>query len=172
MKYLTIIFLFTSLASLAQSRDLNYITKAAAEIDKAPLDVLIVDYDSLEQYFEHPPDRGAEVIILYDSTGIRKVKFTIGISNGMTEKVIYYENGQPMMITETNYAFPYDEDRGDFDYDNIEEKCHIKLFIKDPNVDKASSGYYGECNITKDRLHPSDYQWEMDLVKKLFERSR
>lgn len=96
-----------------------------------------------EEFLEHLPDGGGELIGFYDLTGsVRKIEVTLYISHGVQEYSFYLKDETPFFIEDNFINFAWDEETSTFDYDRFDGGFHgTYIFLDGHLIDNTGLGH-------------------------------
>lgn len=122
-----------------------------------------------EEFLEHI-DQGGELIGFYRDSFIVKVTTTLYYSHGK-EIVNYYVAEDKvvnlLLMEETFDMYPYDEDKGEFDYANAYRNFYGQYVFKDNKlIDQISTGHnrFEDDTIDIARTVNSELVYYMDMI--------
>ena len=97
-----------------------------------------------EEFLVNMTDGGGELTGFYKGKEIKKIYEWIGLSNGISIKEFYFDNGQLIFVYEKFDSYIFDDKKNEFDYTKtktiFEGRYYFndkKLFSKSAKVDKS-----------------------------------
>jgi len=97
-----------------------------------------------EEFLEEMTDHGGTLVGYYKIGEIKKIYESIGLSNGITIREFYFDNGQLIFVYEKFESFVFDDKKGEFDFSQtktiFEGRYYFsneKLFNKSTKGDKS-----------------------------------
>ena len=116
-KHIFFFFLSTLfiIVSFAQTKDaqIKSIRKKFQQINKdTTLKKIILEN---EEFLENMPDNGGKLVGYYKIGKIKKIYEWIGLSNGISIKEFYFDNGQLIFVYEKFDSFVFDDKKNEFD---------------------------------------------------------
>ncbi len=111
--------------------DINLITD---EIDSS-LELTTKEFDAVE-VCQTPFDGGGIITIKHNEQELKMVKEEIGLSFGRVTTCIYFDNGKPIKLIESEENFPMNHDESGFDYTVLNQVFKATFWIYNWNMDE------------------------------------
>lgn len=96
-----------------------------------------------KEFLEHVTDGGGELIGYFVNTELKKIKATVGLSNGIETNEYYYDSEGLLFVRVTFESFMYDTLMDSFDHEKTEMNfIGNYIYVKDKLIDLESLGHY------------------------------
>ena len=150
------------------SQDLT-ISQIKAEVEKIDQDLNLkrVNFDANEVY-DLTTDGGGTFEIWLAGNEIRKITQNIFLSNGLFITTLYLQNGQPILISETEKHFEWNEDFSSLDYGKDLETAYQEwIYTSHWDKDPLKVETKGESLSTEAICGISDYWGMVDTARRV-----
>jgi hypothetical protein len=144
---LSILLLGGMVSLYSQSDPIDPIEQIVDQIDNDRT-LSVKEVDATEVY-GHAVDGGGVIRVYFDQNEIKKIVEEIGLSFGMTTKVIYIEKGMPIKIIDREENFQWSKNKKGWDRTSMNEVFQTEIYIFDWDTDKTRA-------ITKGKRHLSE----------------
>ena len=145
---------------------LELIVIETISIDRAETREVLIDWERLSEELD-AYDGGAELLLKYDSTGLRKITYNVGLSYGSVFTTLYLLGGNPIKITQVESRFPWKEEESSLDYEVLNEVTRIDYYIFNWKENRFLSKQSGSENMQEPADSLLDFQYILDLVRKV-----
>ncbi len=139
--------------------------------NNSTLDSQIFETEIISKELKQSSDGGFELIVYTDSTGIRKIVFSTGMSYGMLITKIYFENDTPIMIVDIEENFPVKKDQSGLDHEQLVEVYRISYYIFKWEPLDSIVIFLGKRVHSKKHVFASEYNYIIDLTRKLLRKN-
>ena len=169
MKKLAIIslLLLVGLNGFGQEDSLKIIDDAVFDIDSNK-SLILKEYDATEVYgHSHSFDGGGVIQTYSDANSIVKIYEQIGLSYGSVTTIIYFSNGTPIKIIDSEGNFALKEDGKGLDYTKLNEVFKAEIYIFDWEKDSNKTIITGKRNQSEGTCGIFEYEGLIDKAKDL-----
>lgn len=94
-----------------------------------------------EEFLENMTDGGGELTGFYKGKEIKKIHEWIGLSNGISIKEFYFDNGQLIFVYEKFNSFIFDDKKNEFDHNKTKTIFEGRYYFNDRKlISKSTKG--------------------------------
>jgi hypothetical protein len=141
------------------------------EVDKinSHRNLTIKEFDANVAY-DRVFDGGGLIKIYLDNHEIKKIEEQIGLSFGRIGATIYFSNGKPIKIIDTEENFKLKSDQTTFDYSQLDRVFEATIYIFDWDLDRNQTMIKGKRNLSEGTCAISEYEGTIDIAKRLLNK--
>jgi hypothetical protein len=163
----TLLILFSqSLIVLGQPDSLKIIDVEVDKID-ATLDLTTKEFDAGEIY-GHGFEGGGWIKVYLDGNETKKIDQQFGLSFGRIRTTIYFANGKPIKIIDSEENFIFSSDQTSINYSKgLTQVLEATIYIFNWNLDRNQTIIKAKRNLSDGPRAVSEYERTIDIAKKL-----
>jgi hypothetical protein len=115
-------------------------------------------------------DGGGFVKIYLENNEIKKIEEEIGQSFGRVGTIIYFSNGKPIKVIDTEENFKLKADQSAFDYTKLVKVFEAAIYIFDWDLDRSETKIEGKRILSDGTCATFEYDAKIDVVKELLRK--